>query len=110
MVTPVGDYQHPQEVLDLMAGADIHCTLEEAYEYEIDLRLANVAEFLQNVVDGQSVRLMPRKMLIHLAAILLNIQGAVGCWESSQWSELGDYFRRVDRAIKSLEGMFKPVV
>jgi len=49
-------------------------------------------------------------MPVYVAATLLNIQGAVGRWESSQWSELGDYFRRVDRAMKQVEGMFKPTV
>ncbi len=99
MTTPAGEYQHPQAILDLIKPnpPDKGRTLEWAYEYEVELRLCQIAEHLQNTVGC-----WPSGLIVNTVGVLVCIEEAKHLCEHSMWPELNAKFQDIDARLEQM--------
>ena len=109
MTEPVGEYQHPSRVLELLTPEQGYPNLGAAYGSELHLRLYELSHFLWYSCNDTGPESWHERLLTLAAAMLLNIHAAKQHWNRSEWSPLLEFLADFDHRMEELKGMANPV-
>lgn len=101
--TQAQDYQHPQEILDLLTP-DMGYSVETAYSIMVGCRLIELADFLSGFSQGKNVWLWGDRILIHAAMAFLSVEAAREQWWLSDWAGVIQLANEFDERMKVLKG------